>query len=255
MISYSLINPVKTSSSSKKYGSLPSVIVFNREVIQQVNGEEGKRTMTYYFSENGDYAAMKPDAKDDSQLSLMVYNIDGSTLMFNDAEKTITIMKMPKIIGEGAEMSKELAEKISHKAIKPTNTKDKISAKPTGKTKTICGYNAVEYEVKTEGGTSFWYYAKVDFNPIKIYTMGAGNSGTHAAIKAKSKQQLEDNPMAIPVFNKNYLLAEVNSGGSKDIETKSITKKIISVSTVGYKIIDMSKMGLGDMIKSQKKHH
>ena len=51
-----------------------------------------------------------------------------------------------------------------------------------------------------------WWYAKVDFDPIKIYTMGAGNAAM--AAKVKNNEALKNNPAAIPVLNKNYLWAD-----------------------------------------------
>lgn len=239
--------PAPTSTRT----TVPASIVFNREVIQQINGEDGKKEITYYFSIDGEYAAMKPDmSSGGDEMSLMVYASDGTTLFFNDNEKTITVMKMAKVIGEGAQMSMELAGKMGQKALK--KDKENIKVNLTGKTKTICGYPAVEYEVKNEGGKCSWYYAKVDFNPIKIYTMGAGNAG---AINTKKAEMLKDNPMGIPVLNKNYLLAEISlvSATGKELITKSITKKNIVISTTGYKIRDFSHKSIGEMISSQKK--
>ncbi|WEK20690.1 MAG: hypothetical protein P0Y49_06000 [Candidatus Pedobacter colombiensis] len=240
--------PLSSSVITKPAAAIPASIKFDREVIQQVHGEDGTQTTTYYFSLNGDYAAVKPDPKSDSEMSLMVYTNEGLTMMFNNKQKTVTVIKMARVVGDGAKMSKELAEQMTHKKV----TKDKqddLTVTATGKTKTICGYPAVEYEIKNEGGKAYWYYAKVDFNPIKIYTMGAGDSGTQATMDAKKIQQLKNNPMGIPVLNKNYLLAEMSTpGGPKGMETKAINKTTFAVSTTGYKVIDLSKKGLAGMI-------
>ena len=252
MISYCFISPLYLTHIPKANKVIPSSIVFNREVVQQIIGEDGKQTITYYFSINGDYAAMKPDpnSSSDSEMSLMVYANDGTTLFFNDHEKTITVMKMARVIAEGAQMSKELGEAIGHKSL--SNDKKMSNVTLTGKTKTICGYPAVEYEVKNEGGKGSCYYAKVDFNPIKIYTMGAG---TTVPLTSKKADKLKNNPMGIPVLNKNYLLVETSSAGAKGmgLTTKSITKKNVVISTAGYKIIDFSNKSIGEMISSPKK--
>lgn len=248
------VRPIASGSSDDIV--IPASITFERMVVQQMNGEDGKQIMTYYFSLNGDYAAIKPSMENsDSEMSLMVYAKDGSTLMFNDTRKTITVIRATKLVADGAKMSKELAESISHKKLAAaTPKKDDFKITPTGKTKNICGYTALEYEMKSAEGESLWYYAKVDFNPIKIYTMGAGSAGTPGVIDPKKAESLKNNPLAIPVLNKNYLLAETTSaGGIKGMETKSISKTTFSVSTTGYKIIDLSKKGLGGIFKSKSK--
>jgi len=38
---------------------LPASVTFERTVVQQQNGEDGKPTNTYYFTINGDYAMAK----------------------------------------------------------------------------------------------------------------------------------------------------------------------------------------------------
>ncbi|MNY50394.1 hypothetical protein D3C86_1858950 [compost metagenome] len=120
-------------------------------------------------------------------------------------------------------MSNEVAEEIAYKMLSDENRNTKVIG--TGRTKNICGHRAIEYEMKNENGKALWYFVKVDFNPIKIYTMG------------------------IPVLNRNYLLAEMSSpGGIKDMETKMISKKIFNLSTKGYKIIDLSNKGLMGMV-------
>lgn len=249
ILSSSVLNSGHSPVVSKEKYAMPSSIVFNREVVQQINGEDGKKTLTYYFTINGDWAAMKPDLNsDDDQMSLMVYASDGTTLFFNDQEKTITILKMTKVIGEGVQMTKELAGQSGKGVAK---SKDDLKINLTGKTKNICGYPAVEYEVKNEGGKESLYYAKVDFDPIKIYTMGAGSAG----MNSKRADLLKNNPMGIPVLNKNYLLAETSSAGSggMGMKTISITKKNTVISTAGYKVKDYSNKTIPEMIGAHSK--
>ncbi len=226
---------------------LPNAINFERQVIQQTNGEEGKSTTTYYFTINGDYALAKHEAPGKEGTSAILYTKDGKMCMVNEKAKTITIMNMPKVIGEGAEMGKEIAEKLKKKPLKKDD-EEKITVNKTGKTKMICGYTAYEYEIKNEGGTSSWWYTKVDFDPIKIYTMAAGSAGIAAKMKGR-EASLKNNPMAIPALNKNYLWAEAEAGGKKGLETKTISATTFSFSTAGYTIKDFGRKGLKDIIK------
>ena len=234
--------PPKTNSSYL----VPSVITFDWEVVQKTNGEEGKAARTYYFTTNGDYAGMRPDKNEDEDLSLMIYMKDGASLQFNDKTKTITIMKMTRVVGEGAVMSKQVAGGINKKPM-PKDPEEKITVSKTGKTKMICGNTADEYQVKNEGGTGSAWYAHVPFDPVKIYTMGAGRPAD--LTKIKNDPKMKNNLFAIPLLNKNYLMAEMEAGGQKGLETQTITRKAVVISTAGYKIKDFSKKGLKEIIQ------
>lgn len=227
--------------------ALPVSISFERQVVQQNNTEDGIATTTYYFTINGDYAMVKRTAPGEDMTTLL-YTKDGQTCILDEKNKTITIMNMPKLVSEGAGMGKAIAEKIKNKPLQK-DTEEKMTVTKTGKTKTICGYTAYEYEIKNEDGALKWWYAQVDFDPVKIYTMGAGSSST--AAKLKDNEALKNNPAAIPVLNKNYLWAEAEAGGKKGLETKSISKTGFRFSTEGYTIKNLAKRGLKDVIKAK----
>lgn len=234
--------PARTNSAYP----LPAVISFDWEVVQITNDEDGKATRTYYFTTNGDYAATKPDKNDDDDMSLMIYMKDGASLMFNDKTKTITIMRMARVVGEGGVMGKQVTESITKKPLTPDKG-DGMTVSKTGKTKTIAGCIADEYLMKNEGGTGSVWYARVPFDPVKIYTMGAGRPAD--LTKIKNDPKMKNNLFAIPLLNKNYLMAEMGANGQKGMETQSITKKTIVISTAGYKIKDLSNKGLKQIIQ------
>lgn len=233
--------------------TVPATITFDREVIQHTYDEEEKKTktMTYYFTKDGNYSAIKMDKSDDDDVSLMVYTKEGVTMIMDDKNKTITLMRLAKTVGEGAQMSKEVAEKISKKPLPKEEVKDKTVLSPTSHTKSICGYPAYEYTLKTEEGTSSIWYAKVDFDPILIYTMGMGKQ--MGAAQTQKTQKLKNNPFAVAITNKNYLLAEMNGEKHKGMETVSISKKTFTINTAGYQIKDYSNMSIGEMIKARMK--
>ncbi|MFT3980102.1 MAG: hypothetical protein QM687_06495 [Ferruginibacter sp.] len=214
---------------------LPAEIVFERKVVQETKGEEAPAVVTYNFTASGDYVLISH--KDKESATEILYTKDGRMCMVDEEKKTITMMSMPKMLtGIGSALDKS--------KIKPgKNDEEKMTVTKTGKTKTICGFPAYEYVITADnGGKSSWWYAQVDFNPIKIYTMGAGNSDTDGKIIAQ-KEEMKNNPMAIPVINKNYLLAEIEMDGKKGMETKSITREQYLFSTTGYTIKEIKGFG------------
>jgi hypothetical protein len=225
---------------------IPSVINFDWEVIQRLPKDEndennGKayKQITYLFTSNGDYAAVKPDGE---SLSLMVYSKKGHTWMFDDTKKVITVMNMPKTVGEGGLLGKELAEKIKKAPLAKDKDNETFTITKSGKTKTVFGFTAVEYLMisskinsssKNAEALSSWY-AIVPFDPVKIYTMGVGRPADLS--KLQNDPRMKNNITAIPVLNKNYLWVEMDSGGKTGLETTSIKKVNNTVHTAGYKI-------------------
>jgi hypothetical protein len=216
---------------------LPPSITFERTVVQQTNGEDGKATTTYYFTINDDYAMAKHEATGEDEKAMVLYTKDGKMCMIDENKKTIMIMNMPKMMADAGSAVKESMKK--HQLPKKDD-EEKMTVTKTGKTKTICGYTAYEYNITNEGGNSSWWYAQVDFDPVKIYTMGIANAGI--ADNVKNNPAIKDNPMAIQVINKNYLWAEVEVAGKKGMETKSISKTSFVFSTAGYAIKEMKNM-------------
>ena len=238
---------------------IPSVINFDWQVTQHIRKDEDDKKngnaneeITYFFTANGDYAAVKPQ---DKSFSLMIYSKKGHTWVFDDKKKIITVMNMPKTVGEGGMLGKEIAEKIKKAPLARAKNDNEFTVKKTGKTKSFLGYTADEYEMKSNkvmasanaaktGTVSFWY-AKVPFDPIKIYTMGVGRPADLSKIQNDPK--MKNNIFSIPVLNKNYLWVETESGGIKRMETIEIKKVNNTIYTSGYKIKVMN--SLKDMIR------
>ncbi len=236
-------------ATSVNANQVPAKINFERIVVQHINGEDGKsKNVTYYFTVNGDYAMAKMEYPGDDGPSTVIYTSEGVMVMVNEEEKTITIMNLVRVVGEGADIGKELAEKIK-KAPLEKDAPEELKVRRTGNTKTICHFPAIEYEIQSEGGKSNWWYAKVDFDPILIYTMGMGKKVDMN--KTKGNKDLINNPFAIPVQNKNYFFAEIEAAGKKGMETVSISSAPYIFSTSGYTIKDMRNRGLKEIIQSK----
>ena len=245
---------VNNNSSPKNTYQLPPVINFDWQVIQHTKKDDADKNngkpyqeVTYFFTSNGDYAAVKPE---DKSFSVMIYSKKGQTWIFDDKKKTITVMNMPKTVGEGGAMGKELAEKIKKAPLAKDNHNDEFTIKKTGKTKSFLGFIADEYEMKSNkvnasanaaktGTMSFWY-AKVPFDPVKIYTMGVGRPADLS--KMQNDPKMKNNIAAIPVLNKNYLWVETEYGGKKALETIEIKKVNNTIYTGGYKIKVMNSL-------------
>lgn len=214
---------------------IPTSITFAWQVTQVTGGEDGQQEVTYYFTTSGDYAAVKPQ---DKSFSLMVYSKKGHTWMFDDKTKTVMVMNMPRVVGVGAQASKEMAEHYNKGPLKKDKDDEHITIQKTGRTREIAGYTADEYQMtntnaKKTGTASFWY-AKVPFDPVKIYTMGAGRPADLDRLRNDPK--MKDNITAIPVLNPNYLWVETEAGGKKGLQTLSIRKTPITVNTGGYTV-------------------
>jgi hypothetical protein len=238
---------------------IPPVINFDWQVTQRMpksedDGKNGKayKQVIYYFTTSGEYAAIKDE---DKSFGLMIYSKKGHTWLFDDKNKIITVMNMPKTVGEGGMLGKEIAEKIKKEPLVKDKDDEKFTITKTGKTKNILGYTADEYEmrnnqIKTTGstvksGTMSLWYAKVPFDPIKVYTMGVGRPADISKIQNNPK--MKNNMFAIPVLNKNYLWVETEAGNRKGMETTEIKNVNNTIYTAGYKIKVMN--SLKDMFK------
>ena len=221
--------------------TVPASIKFEKNIVQKINSGKKERQMNYFFTGNGDYAAIKPEEK--GSTSLIIYTKGGNMLIVNEKDKTIMVMNMGKFIGDAARIGKEMAEKRKDHPANKDSMSVKSSFSKTGKTKTICGYPAEEYEIKSEKGVMSVWYLKADFDTQLIYTMGMGNMGGQPALK--NTEAVDKDFSGIPAFAKNYFMAEMERNGKKSVETISITKTDYSFSSAGYTIVDMGKLMKG----------
>ena len=214
---------------------IPPTLTFDWQVTQRTGGEDGEQEVTYYFTTSGDYAAVKPQ---DKSFSLMVYSKKRHTWMFDDKSKTVTVMNIPSVVGKGALAAKQMAEHYKKGPLEEDKDDEHFSIRKTGRTRGIAGYTADEYEMinTTAGksGTASFWYAKVPFDPVKIYTMGVGRPTD--LDKLRNDPKMKNNITAIPVVNTNYLWVETEAGGKKGLQTLSIKKSTITVDTGGYTV-------------------
>jgi hypothetical protein len=222
---------------------VPDSYNFDYIVAQQVNSSDknsgGAKAITYYYSQSGDYTAMKADNKNNV---LMIFTKDGTTAIVDDQKKTITILRLQNMM---ADMSKIAAQNNKNNpsatpaAVNHDNSNFKFSK--TGSTKQISGYTAEEYSYTDSKGEkgSVWY-AKVEFNTSLFFMLGAGVVPSGSAMNkygtaAPSYPQLNDPHLLV-------VEAENSAHAGEGMTTQSILKKSLVIATNGYRINNLSNM-------------
>jgi len=228
-----LLLPVASFAQSTPF-KMPAEIKFDKNVVQKMDGEKNG-TLSYYFTTNGDYAALKPDNKEGS---LIIYTKEGNMLVVNDKEKSIIVMNMKKFITDAARAVKDMPK---DKNVHKDSSAAKTNFRKTGNTKTICGYPAEEYEITSEKGKMNIWYLKADFDSALLLSMGMGKGAGPGPGSSAGGNDLSN----IPGIGKNFFMAEMYKNDKKVIETTSITKTDYSFSSAGYTVRDMSDMMKG----------
>jgi hypothetical protein len=104
-------------------------------------------------------------------------------------------------------------------------------------------------------GTMSAWYAKVDFNPEMMFTLGMGNL-VGRETQSKMNQAHPNNMLGLGMTQKNYLLVEMNfteNGGKSGTAMKvvSIEKTNFDKSTEGYFIKNYAGMSLKEMMEKE----
>ena len=214
---------------------MPGEIKFDKIVVQKIEDKKTS-TLSYYFTTSGDYMALKPESKD---ASLIIYTKDGDMLMVNDKEKSIIVMNLKGFMTHMADRAKDMKDKKTTK-----DTSDiKSNFRKTGKTKTISGYTAEEYEIKHDKDVINAWYLKADFDANMLSFFGFGKMPNMPGGKsAGASSELAD----MPAFGRNYFMAEMEKNGKKMIETESIEKTNFTFSSSGYTVRDMANLMKGN---------
>ena len=216
-----------------------------------------------------------PISEKDKDMNFMIYTKDGLMITFGEEpmskradqnRKVLKVMDMHSMMKGSAESIAALAKTLPKKE-KP----DEVKKKPnqldnfvkTGRTKQVFGYVAEEYskeitkeeDGKVHSGTMSAWYAKVDFNPEMMFTMGMGGLAGGAS-QSKMNQSHPNNMLGLGITQKNYLLVEMNfaeKGGKSGTAMKvvSIEKTNFSKSTEGYYIKNYSGMSMKDMMMKE----
>jgi len=257
---------------------VPAAYRFDYKVVYEMDREEKKapETMSYYFTKNGDYMSMEtPNSEKDNDMNFMVSTKDGLMITFGEEpvpkkndqhRKVLKVMDMHSMMKGSAESMAALAKAMPKKdnaeaEKKKPNELDNFAK--TGRTKQVFGYTAEEYskEIKKEEngkmheGTMSVWYAKVDFDPEMMFSLGMGGL-TGGGAQSKMNQSHPNNMLGLGLTQKNYLMIEMDfaeKGGPNKTGMKvvSIEKTDFNKSTDGYFIKNYAGMSMMEMMQKE----
>ena len=257
---------------------VPAAYNFDYKVVYEANNEEKKtpETITYYFSKNGDYMGMEtPGNHKEEDMNFMISTKDGLTILFGEESdpknpgknrKVLKVMDLRSMMKGSGKALTALAKSLPKK-----DKADVEKKKPdeldnfvkTGKTKQFFGYTGEEYSKhftkeesgKEHSGTMSVWYAKVDFDPEMMFSLGMGSLGDQGG-QSKMNQSHKNNMLGLGLTQKNYMLAEMDfaeDGGKSGTGMKvvNIEKTNFSKSTEGYFIKNYAGMSMMEMMKAE----
>jgi hypothetical protein len=283
-----VLNVLRTSAQDNSQPApykVPAEYRFDHKVVYQVQDEnKAPETFTLYFTGNGAYMSMVVPENQKGDEDFMVMTNDGKMISFGKEEapggfgkernvlKVIDMRSMFKGLGEDVSaMTKQLPKNDNADAGAGTGTATATGNDQsynldnfvkTGRTKNVFGYTAEEYSKHVSGmengkehsGTLYAWYAKVDFDPEMMFSMGLGNLASGQGYSAMQNSH-KNNLLGMGIMRKDYLLTEMNyieDGGKESgtpVKVLSIDKTDFSKSTAGYHIENYSGMNLSQMIR------
>ena len=177
---------------------VPAAYKFDYKVTYEIYNEENKtpEKVSYYFTKNGDYMSMETaGSQKEKDMNFMISTSNGLMITFGEEpdpkesgkeRNVLKVIDMHSMAKGGGENLAALAKALSKndktgKEEKKTNDLDNFVK--TGKTKQFFGYTADEYSKhftrdesgKERSGTMRVWYAKVDFDPEMMFSMGMGS--------------------------------------------------------------------------------
>lgn len=278
MIVLSVLRTSAQSETKTTEYKVPATYHFDYKVVYETNNEENKtpEKVNYYFTKNGDYMSMETaENQKEKDMNFMINTKDGLMITFGEEpdpkmpgknRKVLKVMDMHSMMkGSGkflTALAKALPKKDKTEAEK-TKTDELDNFVKTGKTKKVFGYTAEEYSKhitkdskgKTHSGTMSVWYAKVDFDPEMMFSLGMGNLASEQS-QSKMDQSHPNNMMGLGLTQKNYLMTETDfeeDGGKSGSGMKvvNIEKTNFSKSTEGYFIKNYAGMSMMEIMKKE----
>jgi len=265
------------SKPAEQY-KVPASYRFDNKVVYEVDRNENKapETMSYYFTKNGDYMSIEtPEMEKEKDVSFMISTKEGLMITFgeesvpknpNQSRKVLKIMDMHSMMKGSGEAIAALAKNMPKKENTEAEKKkpnDLDNFVKTGKTRQVFGYTAEEYstEIKKEEngkmheGTMSVWYAKVDFDPEMMFSLGMGNLGRGGA-QSRMNQTHPNNMLGLGLTQKNYLMIEMDfaeKGGpyKTGMKVVSIEKTGFNKSTEGYFIKNYAGLSMKEMMEKE----
>jgi hypothetical protein len=257
---------------------VPAAYHFDYKVVYEVDRDDKKspETMSYYFTKNGDYMSMESsEMGKEKDMNFMISTKDGLMITFGEepipkkqdqSRKVLKVMDMHSMMKGSAETIAALAKTMPKKdqadaEKKKPNEMDNFVK--TGRTKQVFGYTAEEYSKnftkeengKVHEGTMSVWYAKVDFDPEMMFSLGMGSMAGGGA-QSRMNQTHPNNMLGPGLTQKNYLMIEMDyseKGGKSGTGMKvvSIEKTNFNKSTEGYFIKNYAGMSMMEMMQKE----
>jgi hypothetical protein len=257
---------------------VPAAYHFDYKVVYEVDRDDKKspETMSYYFTKNGDYMSMESsEMGKEKDMNFMISTKDGLMITFGEepipkkqdqSRKVLKVMDMHSMMKGGAETIAALAKTMPKKdqadaEKKKPNEMDNFVK--TGRTKQVFGYTAEEYSKnftkeengKVHEGTMSVWYAKVDFDPEMMFSLGMGSMAGGGA-QSRMNQTHPNNMLGPGLTQKNSLMIEMDyseKGGKSGTGMKvvSIEKTNFNKSTEGYFIKNYAGMSMMEMMQKE----
>jgi hypothetical protein len=211
----------------------------------------------------------------EKDMNFMISTKDGLMITFGEepipkkqdqSRKVLKVMDMHSMMKGGAETIAALAKTMPKKdqadaEKKKPNEMDNFVK--TGRTKQVFGYTAEEYSKnftkeengKVHEGTMSVWYAKVDFDPEMMFSLGMGSMAGGGA-QSRMNQTHPNNMLGPGLTQKNSLMIEMDyseKGGKSGTGMKvvSIEKTNFNKSTEGYFIKNYAGMSMMEMMQKE----
>jgi hypothetical protein len=282
-----VLNVLRTSAQDDHQSppyKVPDVYKFDHKVVYEINNEDEKspQEMSFFFTDNGNYMSMiAPKSRgEDEDENFVILTKEGDMVTFGKEPvpggfgvkrkvlKVVDMKSMYKGIGQFAEAFGKSASD-EEKTTDRKASEDK-SSEPnldnfvrTGRTKNVFGYTAEEYskhvsgmdEGKKRSGTLYAWYAKVNFDPEMMFSMGLGSLAS-GQFQTQMQYSHPNNLLGMGIERKDYLLTElsfVEDGGKSETMMKvvGIDKSDLTKETTDYHIENYSGMSLTQMIQQE----
>lgn len=272
------VSEINAQEAKPAVYKVPAAYHFDYKVVYEINREENKtpEKMSYYFTKTGEYMSTETEnSQKEKDMDFMIHTKEGLMITFGEESvpkspdknrKVLKVMDMHSMMKGSGEAMAALAKNMPKKENTEAEKKkpnDLDNFVKTGKTKQVFGYTAEEYSkhfTKDEKGTersgtmSVWY-AKVDFDPEMMFSLGMGSMAAGRS-QSKTQQSHPNNMLGLGLTQKNYLLIEMDvaeTGGKSGTTMKvvSIEKTNFDKSTDGYFIKNYAGLSMKEMMQKE----
>ncbi len=239
---------------------IPDMYRFDYSVEQMLTSKRhGADTsvMHFFYTKNGDYAAARISGKANRKGNLfMVLTRDGMGIIFDEHDKSITIVSLRKLAADLTGLTKWIRMDSLMAHMRKQGDENRFQSVKTGNTRPIGHYTAEEYSVtgKKEHKGSVWV-TPVDFNTMGDYMLDAVGAGW---LKMMMMNQQTAHPLFQAMTRPKTLVTGIDLSDSTgervmEMHTVSIDPVTTTIPTTGYTINDYSNMTLPEIFQAEMK--